>query len=107
MHRYLNECVHVFYVFSWRYANDDTNVTFFNWKIGEPDNAVSILSNGENCATMGGTGNGEFWADEECMKENKFICEILGSQGPHCDTCKNGFFGALSSCQGKFKGFYF
>ena len=97
----MNECVHILHLFSWRYANDDTNVTFFNWKFGEPDNDAII--NGETCATMGGAGNGEFWADEECVKENKFSCEIQGSQGPNCDVCKNGFFGTLSSCQGMFK----
>ena len=85
------------YDFSWRYASDDTNVTYFNWATGEPT--------GENCVTMGGIGE-EFWNDVSCLNEFKFTCEILGSQGPHCDTCKNGFFGALSSCQGKFKGLY-
>ena len=85
--------------FSWRYANDDTNVTFFNWAFGQPDNAGSV---GESCVTMGGFDKEEFWKDDVCLKENKFTCEIQGSQGPNCDTCKNGFFGPLSSCQGMF-----
>ena len=94
LYRYLDTDNHDF---SWRYASDDTNVTYFNWAFGEPT--------GENCVTMGGTGE-EFWKDDTCFKEFKFTCEILSSQGPYCDTCKNGFFGALSSCQGKFKRFY-
>ena len=49
---------------------------------------------------MGRFHIGELWKDDICFSENLFACEIQGSHDPNCDTCTDGFYGSLSSCQG-------
>ncbi|XP_021339906.1 neurocan core protein-like [Mizuhopecten yessoensis] len=55
----------------WRWISDNSTVTFTDWKAGEPND----VGGDEDCVIMG-----IHWNDDNCTKENSFICEKEGVQ---------------------------
>ncbi|KAK7143322.1 hypothetical protein R3I93_014469 [Phoxinus phoxinus] len=54
--------------------SDQSNSSFSNWKIGQPDNA----GNSENCTAVSFSDSGK-WTDENCNTALAFICYSVSS----------------------------
>ena len=74
---------------TWKDANDDSTITWFNWKEGEPndyedgEDYVTMILTDENNDTLGGS-NG-LWNDVKSDSKNSFICsrDVID---PRCDS---------------------
>ncbi|XP_062614263.1 C-type lectin domain family 4 member C-like [Saccostrea cucullata] len=54
----------------WKWASTNTNITFFAWTDGEPNNLLQL----ENCLELGSA-----WNDVYCENRRRFLCEFLQS----------------------------
>ncbi|RUS83755.1 hypothetical protein EGW08_008506, partial [Elysia chlorotica] len=69
------------------YIDNITQVTYFNWESGLPNNAFA-----QNCVILNRRRDTMFWDDQLCSKKFFFICEYPGRCPPTPSVSRRGEF---------------